>query len=478
MNTDDELDALLDDAGRKWRDSLSPLGDQLAPLQSRVADRHRSVHARRLSFTFLTGALLIGAVAFVTATRPTPNLIAVGSPTPITQTFLPTIGPEPSESTHPASHAPTSPQASVPGSQEPQPNSSPSEPVTTPSVAPFAPSPEPSIKSPLAGFLNLGPADDVVWSPDSRHLAVLSGGNTVVVDDAGTIVASYAGADEAVWEDASHLLLRDLDSPPVAGAPVAADHGPIYEVTLGADNFTLIGYADGAALSGGDGSVAFATSSEPYSFRVWDHGTWSQATAGYPAQWSANGDRLAVLDQTDTGISIEGTPTVLAWPTLATVASDTTHITAVEGVHFNVAGTYLAYPSYGSIDVLDIASETVTAVGPSNPSGWIAWDANGGLVIPSRDNRTAAAYSTAGAGLHDWGSVGDAVVASSDGSTLIFYTNDYANKPPPMELISDGKSRLVDVTNTSGRRPVLAPDGHAFIVGVYEGNDELLLLSR
>ena len=127
---------------------------------------------------------------------------------------------------------------------------------------------------------------------------------------------------------------------------------------------------------------------------------------------------------------------------------------------------------------MDLGSDAVARITGPNTSSWFGWDADNHLVAADRRDKTATTYRSDGSKVGEWGRVGDSVTTTPDGSTILFFTNDYADQPPPMDIVSNGDRRKINVAGTSGGPPMLAPDGHAFLLSAYAGGKELIIVSQ
>jgi hypothetical protein len=329
--------------------------------------------------------------------------------------------------------------------------------------------------SPLAGFISIGEGDDVVWSPDSQHVALYGPDDVRIFSAQGDPVAQYVGADDVAWLDSSRLVVRDLDGSPITGAPSSDQPAPMYVVTVGASDFHLIGNGDGYMLSDGAGKLAVTGVGTPDGFEVWDGSAWSASALGYPVEWSARGDELAVIHESNTGVGVEGTAAVVSWPGLQTFAAGS-GITSSDSIHLDPTGAYLGYTLAKSAQVLNIATGKLTTLDARDTSDWFGWDSQHHMVVAARNGQSVASYSVDGALVHDWGPLGDSVTSTADGTVLLFFTNVYGDQRPPAYAVIGGVTSSIPLSGASGRPPQLAPDGHALTVSAYTDTGEMFLV--
>jgi hypothetical protein len=304
------------------------------------------------------------------------------------------------------------------------------------------------------------------WSSDGEWLAVwdefVSGAtqDLRLLDSAGNPVRSLDG-DRLVWLDASQFVLSRGNSS-LLGSVGSSDLTPV-TATFPA-----------GALSNNHGAVAITTvqPSDPAktSFVIWTQAGTSRAVLGQLEAWSPDGTRLAVWHSTTpagpqgVGSQDTGWVEVLSWPDLRSVASLKDNLLVPVGISFDPSSRYLLLPriGYSGFLILDLA--TGRTVGPSGVTGLSAWDRASDLLVAATDGSVTTYPISGGPAVTEAG-VGDSVVSSTDGSTIVMYfAADYTQSPRPITLIRNGVSRTISIPGGLESAPVISPDGSGVVI--------------
>lgn len=248
---------------------------------------------------------------------------------------------------------------------------------------------------------------------------------------------------------------------------------------------------EGSGLTNGRGAVAFRSlvqSDDPAcgrectsgQFRVWTPDAASEVHDDYPVAWSPSGAHLAVLALDLSAIGIDGSPEILAWPTLERLAADPSAVTGEPFVSFDPSSRSLAYASEGWIRVLDLAAGDATVVGPAASGAFFGWTAQSELVVIDESNSSVATYSRDGALVQTWPHTGERIVSSADGSTVVaFHVDDQAVGADSIGVLRGGTITTLQLPSRLSSNEVhIAPDGSAITVVVTQDSGPVLLLRR
>jgi hypothetical protein len=324
--------------------------------------------------------------------------------------------------------------------------------------------PPPPLPAALDGWQPLGSGDTAIWSPDSRMVLIGSAGgaDVTVVDESGTTLASYA-ASAGVWIDNARLMID-------AG-------GSGIEATITSGHLTPAGRIGSHMLSDGLGDVAVTDQTGPQ-FSVWRDGTWSDPLAGFPVAWSVDGTKLALLHLVGFDVAGPGTNgylEIIEWPSKRVLWQDESqqYITGSTYVRFDPSGRYVGMLSY-HYRVIDLVTGSIVDVATKNFRDNFGWDSNSHIIIGDSKANTISAYDVDGSLVRTWRGRGDTAISTPTGSSQLFFTTEY-DQPPPMTIVRGSQTDTFSVDGTSGVLPVLAPDGHAVVLGTYRDNKPLLV---
>jgi len=318
------------------------------------------------------------------------------------------------------------------------------------------------------------------WSPDGKWLAVWdrAGGSASaerhlrLLDSAGEPVRELDG-DRLLWVDATRFVLSRGDVS-LLGAVDSADLA------------TLPVPFPEAALSNNHGAVALPSIQEgdpaATTFVVWTQTGASPAGSGLPEAWSADGTKLAVWHSTEPagphgiGSQETGWIEVLSWPGLASLASVKEDSLISEPMSFDPSGRYLVVSKLGLEGYLVLDTVAGALVGPSGVTGFTpAWNSASELLVPEVDG-SVTTYSLLGKPPITTPGVANSVVASVDGSTVVFYYTPSESARGPATLVRDGVSRTIPIPGRVHLPPIVSPDGSGIVIICLVGNEQRALL--
>ena len=258
-----------------------------------------------------------------------------------------------------------------------------------PGTPPATPSPEAGGMQPIAlpGSESLGGAP-LTWSPDGKHF-IYATDSWELYDDNGRGLAGTtptpgrsSGFFAATWLDSSTYAIYDWS-------------GVVIVCGLDGSGFQLAGSHEIPNMIGpgmvGNGRGALAVAIDRSSFVVWDRGSTSAPTPGYPLQWSPDGTRLLIA--TSSAQDPGSTADAIYWDKVAIVAyPGLKRTTTFDGVHVaaHVAGfgeTLMRFSpdglsiAFGAVrwdatnnagsGILDVATGQVTALPAVFHAGWL-----------------------------------------------------------------------------------------------------------
>ena len=377
---------------------------------------------------------------------------------------------------------------------------SPLTPAITDSGTPaVSPSPIGRPSDPTAapeGWLPLDQAPDAVgtWSPDAAHVLVgLSApggppeahGVRLVTRD-GQHVSAFERVTDPVWIDDERFVAYRPDWRQDESGSWFAETGDNGERlgtalmgTLSSGQLDEADLPTDPALSNGHGALAIAglDDSGAAEFAVWADDELADWRPGQPIAWSPTGDRLALIHSRDEGPTAEGWLEVVDWPGLSTAWSSDPAVRVAEAF-FDPSGQFIAYADFLErprqprqppefdliVRIIDLVAG-VSAAFMAVENGDFAWDAAGHIVVVGFESLQASWYDRQGVVVATAAVIGPNVVASADGSTLLFY--DAELDEPPMQVMRGGVLRLLDSPGTlAGPAPLVAPDGSGLLVVV------------
>lgn len=356
---------------------------------------------------------------------------------------------------------------------------SPSSAVSTPPPPSSTPSASPSGVGDwqaLAAAYAVGAS----WSPDGEWLAVWDRAgdgasaerHLRLLDSAGKPVRELTG-DRLLWVDATRFVLSRGDAS-LLGAVDSTDSTPLPTPF------------PEAALSNNHGAVALPSVEEgdpaATTFVVWTQTGATPAVTGLPEAWSADGTKLAVWHSTESegphgiGSQETGWIEVLSWPGLASLASVKEDSLVSEPMSFDPSGRYLVVSRLGFDGYLVLDTVAGGLVAPSGVTGFTpAWNSASELLVPAVDG-SVTTYSLSGKPPVTTRGVGNGVVASADGSTLVFHFTSSESARGPVTVVRGGVSRTVQVPGRVESVPVVSADGSGVIIICLAGNEQRALL--
>jgi hypothetical protein len=241
----------------------------------------------------------------------------------------------------------------------------------------------------LPGSESLGGAP-LTWSPDGKHF-IYATDSWELYDDSGRGLAGTTPTPgrssnfyEATWLDSSTYAIYDWS-------------GVVIVCGLDGSGFQLAGSHEIPNMIGpgmvGNGRGALAVAIDRSTFVVWDRGSTSAPTPGYPLQWSPDGTRLLIATS---GAQDPGsTADAVYWDKVAIVSyPGLKRTTTFDGVHvaayvdkelpidslmsFSPDGLSIAFGAVrwdatnnGGSGILDVATGQVTAVPGVFHAGWL-----------------------------------------------------------------------------------------------------------
>lgn len=318
----------------------------------------------------------------------------------------------------------------------------------------------------LVAFTGAGAA----WSPDGAYLAVWSISNSEAIqnmqllDSRGTLVRSL-DADRFVWLDTRGFVL-------VRG-------GSAFLGSVASDVLSpVLGSFSGDLLSGYHGAITSLTSdpSNPSNahFVVWTPQGGSKPVNGQPVAWSPDGTKIAVwrpkprTASVGIGYQDTGTVDILAWPSLTTLANVPGESFVAQPSSFDPTGRYLLVSRLGLAGsfVFDLATGKnvgPASIGGSNTTG-IVWGSEGDLLVASNDG-SMATYSIPGTASVGQTGLGDLAESSANGSTVVLaFGQNYSGSPRPITLMRGGSSTTVPVPGGLVADPAISADGSGVVV--------------
>lgn len=383
---------------------------------------------------------------------------------------------------------------------DPTPPPTPGGPPATDSVTP-AVSPTPiggpsDATAAPEGWLPLAQAPDAVgtWSTDAAHVLVglsMPGGppeahGVRLMTRDGQQVSEFEQVTDPVWIDDERFVAYRLDWRQDESGAWFAETGPngerlatVLVGTTTSDGLTESELPVEPAISNGGGALAVTRFDEAgrAEFAVWENDAITDWRPGQPMHWSTAGDRLAVIHSSDSGPAAEGWLEVVEWPGLSTTWSSDPAL-RVADARFDPSGHFIAYAEYLEqptqprqppafdliVRIVALATGDVGAF-KALENGDFAWDAQGELIVVGFDSHQATWYDRRGTLIAQEGVVGPNVIASADGSSVLFY--DAELDRPPVQVMRGGDLRVLGSPGTlAGPSPRLAPDGSGLLVVV------------
>ena len=311
----------------------------------------------------------------------------------------------------------------------------------------------------------------------------------------GTVIRSFQG-DTADWIDDDRFLVFRYErscQAPCSSEPWSVNYQsngePAGVALLGSvtsEELTPVQLPEGRWIAGnGHGNLSFSYDDDIESeYSIWSPAGVTASGEGFAQSWSHSGDRMLILHPNDQyGPGTYGWLEILSWPELdrlyADPEADFVWMPAV-----SPSGNLVAYPPVigdSLVRVGDVRAATVADY--DIPLGSYVWDADERLVqVTPRGNGVRIYDREANLIEFQRRDVGDAIVASADRSTIVFFHSDEARRSTDRISIlraNDWSELPLPSLNGLNAQPQVAPDGTAVIVTFVTGNwEESAFVSR
>lgn len=340
-------------------------------------------------------------------------------------------------------------------------------------------------------FANLGASwGSFQWSPDGEWLLLRRGNYVSLIRMSDvSLVRKYevpnADYAESTWIDSDSFFVYTRDTA-LRGSVTSADLVP---TDIPWDNEDGVSAPGG--LANGRGAIAFAVgneydhscaTSECPRFQVWSDGIASGEVKGWPAAWSLDGTRLAVVRPLPRAGAVDrnghvaaagftgdaGWLEVLTYPGLQPVYTNRDLNVDDMSIAYSPSARYLLF-GWGDEEVLDLQTAHLTQAPTDRPLYWY------GDELVTRNNGDLVAYSLDGSIAQRWNDFGDGPLAASADGTLAV-TTDNASAPTAVNVVRNGQAvsfSLPSVANATGVErifPTAADNGRAVALET-EGTD-------
>ena len=344
------------------------------------------------------------------------------------------------------------------------------------------------------------------WSPTGEWLLLRRGSHVSLIRASDmSLVRQYELSDAEYgnsvdWIDSESFLLYSSETTPGMSGKAwrsSVTSTDLSEAKIPLDGEDTLSYAQG--LANGRGAIAFTTGNEYDQscatdecprFQVWTDGSVSDVIKGWPAAWSPDGTRLAVvrpLPETSVsngnghivaaGVNFDyGWLEVLSYPDLQPVYANRDINVADIEMAFSPSGRHLRVKGPRQDEILDLETTKLTQAPADLP---ICWYVDDNLVMS--DGRDLVEYSLDGSIVQRWDDMGDGPLAASADGTLVVTTDHYTDATA-VNTVRDGQAvsfplpSLPDLTTVDRFNPIPTRGGRAVLLETFGGDNFHALL--